>query len=71
MTKIIVSDEVRDILAKGLTKLDDRILEAAIHLTKPDSDDQIVVEPYLVEQLIQVAVDALRDYVRSNQNLSG
>lgn len=67
MVKIVISDEVRDILARGLTKLDDRILEAAIQLSRVDSQDQLVVEPYLVEELIQVAVDAIKQYVRQKQ----
>lgn len=60
--KIEIPIETREVLAKGLTKLDDRILEAAIQLTPP-KDGVITIEPYIVEQLIQVVVDSLRSYV--------
>ena len=60
--KIEVPLETREVLAKGLTKLDDRILEAAIALTRPENG-VITIKSYIVEQLLQVVVDALRKHV--------
>jgi len=58
--KIHIPDETRNILSVLLVKLDDRILEKAISITKANEENVKVIEPYIIDQIVQKLVDYLR-----------
>jgi len=65
--KIKITAEVRDLLACGLTKIDDMVIDTAIKLTKPNSDGEVVVEAYVVEEILSAIRDAVDNYYRKNK----
>jgi len=58
--KVHIPDETRNILSVLLVKLDDRILEKAISITKANEENVKVIEPYIIDQIVQKLVDYLR-----------
>jgi len=65
--KIKITAEVRDLLACGLTKIDDMVIDTAIKLSKPNENGEIEVTPYVVEQILSEIRECIDSYYRKNK----
>lgn len=61
--KIKITAEVRDLLACGLTKIDDMVIDTAIKLSKPNENGEIEA-PYVVEQILSEIRECIDSYYR-------
>jgi len=43
------------------------VIDTAIKLTKPNSDGEVVVEAYVVEEILSAIRDAVDNYYRKNK----